>query len=80
MTWWLIVTIRATFVMGRNAFQANNQNAMLGRYGFAFVWAPMALLLIATILFCVGGSTSGESSRRYRKKNRNSMLNGDASR
>ena len=73
---------------GRNIYQSNNIAANLGRYGFAFVWAPMALLLICTILFCVGGASSGDSSsygggrfRRSRsKRSQRGMLNGDASR
>ena len=73
-------SIRAAYVQGRNAFQANGQNATLGRYGFAFVWAPMALMLIATVLFCVGGAATREGSRYGRRKNRRSVLSGDASR
>ena len=81
--------LSAAFVEGRNIYQSNDISANLGRYGFAFVWAPMALLLICTILFCVGGAVSGGDSysgggRRFgrsrSKRSQRGMLNGDASR
>ncbi|KAK3674345.1 Eisosomes component [Recurvomyces mirabilis] len=43
-------------VMGRNAFRKNGQTASLGIKAFAFTWATMGAFLIATILFCLGGS------------------------
>ena len=73
--------------MGRNVYMNNNINASLGRYGFGFVWAPMVLLLICTILFCIGGASGGDSysggrfgRSRSKRSSRGGMLNGDASR
>lgn len=68
----------AAFVEGRNIFTSNNQTATLGRYGFGFQWAAVAALFIASALFCAGGTTSKDSSRRS-AKNRGSFIDGDAS-
>ena len=51
----------AAYVMGRNDFLSQGKNASLGRYNFGFMWAAVACLFIATVLFCVGGATSGSS-------------------
>ena len=50
------------YVKGKDNFQKNNQTASLGRYAFGFIWAAMACLLIATILFCMGGSAGRRES------------------
>lgn len=41
----------AAFVLGRKRFRAVGRDAHLGRLGFAFVWTPVACLLLSTILF-----------------------------
>jgi len=51
-------------VIGRNAFRKNNQQASLGIKAFAFTWATMGCFLIATILFCVGGSLGKNESKQ----------------
>ncbi|KAK5130346.1 hypothetical protein LTR08_002186 [Meristemomyces frigidus] len=53
-------------VQARNAFRTNGQSASLGKYAYGFTWATMACYLIATILFCVGGSAG--KNERYEKK------------
>lgn len=52
----------AAYVLGRNTFQGNGNAASLGQYNFGFVWAAMACLLIATVLFCLAGSTSAKTN------------------
>jgi len=71
----------AAYVEGRNIFNGNGQYAALGRYAFGFNWGATAALLIATVLFCVGGGVSKDKdSRRNRNaKNRGSFIDGDAS-
>lgn len=77
------------FVKGRDLFQANNQTATLGRYAFGFVWAAVALLLLSTTLFCLGGAFSkkaeyGSSGRRFGRKrstrSRGSFIDTDSQR
>jgi hypothetical protein len=51
-------------VMGRNAFRASGANARLGVYAYGFSWGAFAALLIATILFCVGGRMGKDSSNK----------------
>ncbi|KAK5114627.1 hypothetical protein LTR62_002199 [Meristemomyces frigidus] len=51
-------------VMGRNAFRKNGQQAYIGVKAFAFTWATMGCFLIATILFCVGGSMGKNESKQ----------------
>ncbi|KAK0973521.1 Eisosomes component [Friedmanniomyces endolithicus] len=53
-------------VIGRNAFLKSGQTAALGRYAYGFTWGAMACYLIATILFCVGGSV-GKKDNNYPK-------------
>ncbi|KAF4549264.1 SUR7/PalI-like protein 3 [Elsinoe fawcettii] len=58
-------------VEGRNIFRANNQEASLGRYAYGFSWGAVAAFLLATVLFCIGGSVGGRdnhSSRRFGRK------------
>ncbi|KAI9885048.1 MAG: hypothetical protein M1823_003147 [Watsoniomyces obsoletus] len=56
----------AAYVMGRNAFRDGDREAYLGTKAFAFVWAAMACLLLATILFfsilATGRDTTTRSS------------------
>ncbi|CAF9929999.1 MAG: hypothetical protein GOMPHAMPRED_005537 [Gomphillus americanus] len=70
----------AAFVEGRNIFNGNNQAASLGRYAFGFNWGAMAALFLASIMFCLGGTMSKDSSRRSKDaKNRGSFVNGETS-
>ena len=52
----------AAYVEGRNDFNSNNMTATLGRYNFGFMWAAVACLFIATVLFCAGGAADSSSS------------------
>ncbi|MCJ1422052.1 hypothetical protein MMC32_008421 [Xylographa parallela] len=82
----------AAYVLGRNDFIANGQTATLGEYAFAFIWAAMACLFLATVLFCVAGITSkkdktsstgrtgGRFSRRKTTKERGSFLDTESQR
>ncbi|KAA6408343.1 MAG: Actin cortical patch Sur7 [Lasallia pustulata] len=51
----------AAYVKGRNNFRSNGQAASLGRYAFGFMWAAVACLFLATLLFCVAGVASRKS-------------------
>ncbi|KAL8688391.1 MAG: hypothetical protein Q9218_005682 [Villophora microphyllina] len=57
----------AVYVQGRNAFRSANHTATLGRYNFGFMWAAVAALFLATVLFCVGGVT-GKKDKSYTKQ------------
>ncbi|KAI4183428.1 MAG: hypothetical protein LQ346_006336 [Caloplaca aetnensis] len=54
----------AAYVQGRNAFRSSDRTASLGRYNFGFMWAAVAALFLATLLFCVGGVT-GKKDKAY---------------
>ncbi|KAL8916471.1 MAG: hypothetical protein Q9208_008503 [Pyrenodesmia sp. 3 TL-2023] len=54
----------AAYVQGRNAFRSQDRTATLGRYNFGFMWAAVAALFLATLLFCVGGIT-GKKDNSY---------------
>ncbi|GAB1209900.1 hypothetical protein APSETT445_008688 [Aspergillus pseudonomiae] len=62
----------AVFVQGRNKFNGNGQRASLGAKSFGFMWTSVACLLIACILYCLGGSVggkeSGYSGREHRRR------------
>jgi len=62
------VLMTAAYVIGRNNFRSNNQTASLGRYNFGFMWAAMAALIMAMVLFCVGGATSTKNTSSYEKR------------
>ncbi|MCJ1474530.1 hypothetical protein MMC13_003188 [Lambiella insularis] len=81
----------AAYVIGRNNFNANGQTATLGEYAFAFVWAAMACLFLATISFCIAGVTSkkdktttartgGRFGRRKTAKERGSFIDSESQR
>ncbi|MCJ1319056.1 hypothetical protein MMC15_004389 [Xylographa vitiligo] len=81
----------AAYVIGRNDFIANGQTATIGEYAFAFIWAAMACLFVATVFFCVAGVTSrkdktstgktgGRFSRRKTTKERGSFLDTESQR
>ncbi|KAK0251212.1 Eisosomes component [Friedmanniomyces endolithicus] len=53
-------------VIARNAFQANGQTAFLGLKAYGFTWGAMGCFLLATILFCVGGSVGKKDN--YQQK------------
>ncbi|MCJ1443542.1 MAG: hypothetical protein MMC23_004040 [Stictis urceolatum] len=79
----------AAYVIGRNNFRSNNQTASIGKYNFGFEWASMACLVLATILFCVGGASSKKDSsyskrngflgRKKSTRSRGSFIDNDAS-
>lgn len=52
----------AAYVKGRDAFNSNNMTATLGKYNFGFMWAAVACLFIATVLFCAGGAADRSGS------------------
>lgn len=58
----------AAYVMGRNNFRSLGKVASLGRYNFGFMWAAVACLFLSTMLFCVGGATSGNSGHSKSRK------------
>ncbi|MCJ1485995.1 hypothetical protein MMC06_006171 [Schaereria dolodes] len=58
----------AAYVIGRKNFLANKQTASLGKYAFGFMWAAMACLALATILFCLAGVTSKKADKTYSKR------------
>jgi len=66
-------------VRGRNAFQKNGQGAVLGKYAYGFSWAPVALLFLSTLLFCIAGSSRHERTttpaarRGFFRRNRTSV-------
>ena len=43
-------------IQGRNAFRKGNLDAHIGVKAMAFTWAAAACFLLATIMFCAGGS------------------------
>jgi len=49
-------------VEGRNAFNKGGYRASLGKKAYGFTWAAMACFLIATVLFCTGGTIGRNSS------------------
>ncbi|MCJ1312114.1 hypothetical protein MMC25_005788 [Agyrium rufum] len=55
----------AAYVQGRNYFRANNQTASVGTKAFGFIWGAMGALLLATILFCIGGATGRKDKSTY---------------
>ncbi|KAL8686461.1 MAG: hypothetical protein Q9224_005441 [Gallowayella concinna] len=57
----------AAYVQGRNAFRSTGRTATLGRYNFGFMWAAVACLFLATLMFCVGGVT-GKKDKTYTKR------------
>ena len=61
---------RAAYVKGRNNFRNNGQDARIGAYAFGFTWAAAACFLIASMLFCMGGSRSKDRAT-YTSKRRN---------
>ena len=63
------------YVKGKDNFQKNNQTASLGKYAFGFIWAAMACLLIATILFCMGGSAGRRESTYTSRTSGRSFFN-----
>lgn len=44
----------ATFVKMRDAFQAADRDATIGRYAFGFTWAAWACVFLSTVLFFLG--------------------------
>ena len=60
-------SIRAAYVIGRNNFRSVGRTANLGKYNFGFMWAAVACLFLATVMFCVGGAAS-RSKGTYTKR------------
>ncbi len=58
----------AAYVIGRNNFRSSGRTASLGRYNFAFMWAAVACLFLAMVMFCVGGAASRSKSSTYTKR------------
>lgn len=57
-----LLVVSAWTVRGRNHLNNAGQNAHLGRYAYGFTWGTFAAWLIATVLFCVGGSVGKEKN------------------
>jgi len=84
------VLMTTAYVKGRDLFMADGRSADLGRYAFGFVWAAVALLMLATVLFCMGGAFSKSSEygssagRRFGRKrstrSRGSFIDTDSQR
>jgi len=55
-------------VIGRNAFRSAGQEARIGTYAYGFTWGAFACFLVATVLFCVGGSVGKNEPSRNAKK------------
>ncbi|TID16808.1 SUR7-domain-containing protein [Venturia nashicola] len=55
-------------VKGRNRFRSAGQDSHLGVKAHAFTWAAFACFFLATITFCLGGS-----SGRREKRNKNGL-------
>jgi len=63
------LTLRSAWtVIGRNAFRSAGQEARIGTYAYGFTWGAFACFLIATVLFCVGGSVGKNEPSRNAKK------------
>ena len=58
----------ACFVIGRDRFNSAGMAASYGRYGFGWTWAAFAAYLIATVLYCVGGSVGKKDTARTPRK------------
>ncbi|OJD26116.1 hypothetical protein ACJ73_02503 [Blastomyces percursus] len=52
----------AGYVKGRNNFSSNGQPAKVGPKAFGWMWTALALLFLASVLYCVSGT--GRSGRR----------------
>jgi hypothetical protein len=52
----------AAYVLGRDKFRKAGFTANLGKYAFALEWSAMAALLIATVLFCLGGKSQKDKT------------------
>lgn len=70
---WVMVTVAASlmtvvYVRGRNYFRSGGISSNVGVKLFAFMWAAMAALLLALIIFAVGVCIPGEGSRRSRRR------------
>lgn len=83
------VLMTTAYVKGRDVFNANNITASIGQYAFGFMWASVACLFLASVLFCVGGAASkrdeygGGRSRFGRKRStrsRGSFIDTDSQR
>jgi hypothetical protein len=74
--------------MGRNDFRSAGLDASLGVYAYGFSWGAFAALLIATILFCVGGrmgkdntkSSGGYFGRKRSTRSRGSFVDSSSDR
>lgn len=84
------VLMTTAYVKGRDIFNQNNMTATIGQYAFGFMWAAVACLFLASVLFCVGGAASkkddgygGGRSRFGRKRStrsRGSFIDTDSQR
>jgi len=84
------VLMTVAYVKGRDLFQGAGRDAQVGQYAFGFIWAAVAQLILATVLFCMGGAFSksaeygGSNSRRFGRKrstrSRGSFIDTDSQR
>lgn len=70
---WIMVTIAASlmtvvYVRGRNYFRNGGISAHVGVKLFAFMWAAMACLFLALLVFAIGVCIPGENKRDRRSK------------
>ncbi|KAL9088341.1 MAG: hypothetical protein Q9165_006266 [Trypethelium subeluteriae] len=59
--------LTACFIQGRDAFRRAGQQASIGVKAIAFTWAALACFFLCTVLFCIGGSVSKQSSSSRRR-------------
>jgi len=80
------VLMTTAYVKGRDLFNGENRNAILGQKAFGFLWASVALLILSTVLFCLGGafssdnSTKGRFGRKRSTRSRGSFIDTDSQR
>ena len=67
----------AAYVLGRDKFRKAGFTAGLGKYAFGLEWAAMAALLVATVLFCLGGK--GQKDKTSYNAGRRSFFGGKRS-
>lgn len=49
-------------MLGRDKFRHAGHSAQIGEYAFGLEWAAFACLLIATVLFCLGGKSQKDTT------------------
>lgn len=56
------------YVQGRNYFREGGVSASVGVKLFAFMWAAVACLFLALLIFALGGCIPGEKTQRSRRR------------